>query len=117
MNINKLLTSVAMAFICLTTAYADMAYKFSVNLNDAKKEGLPIELIPPDFSEQTVTYRLPTMVPGTYAIYNFGRFVKDFHAYAKDGHELEVKHNDLNSWTISEARKLSRISYKVRDTW
>jgi predicted metalloprotease with PDZ domain len=56
-------------------------------------------------------------VPGTYANYNFGRFVNDFTARDKKGKVLPVEKLDENSWKIKDAQKLSRITYTVEDTW
>src|SRR5262249_49832390 len=64
-----------------------------------------------------IDYSLPKIVPGTYAIYNFGRFIDDFHAYDSFGHDMVVSHPDENNWTIENATGLYRITYKVNDSY
>jgi predicted metalloprotease with PDZ domain len=68
-------------------------------------------------NKKEVIYYMPKIVPGTYANYNFGRFVNDFTARDKKGKVLPVEKLDENSWKIKDAQKLSRITYTVEDTW
>ncbi len=92
-------------------------YQFFVNLNNADNHQLMVELITPQTGTEKITYKMPAMVPGTYKVYDFGRFVSDLKAYDKSGNELEVTKGDVNSWDISGANNLYKITYKVRDTF
>ncbi|MEO8514399.1 MAG: peptidase M61 [Ignavibacteria bacterium] len=78
---------------------------------------LKVEVEPPVISSSTIKYFMPKIVPGTYAINNFGRFVSDMKAYDRIGNELAVKQLDTNSWEISDAANLKNISYWVEDTY
>lgn len=98
-------------------AYAGNNYQFSVDLEKCTDDKLSVELITPEMHTSEVIYRLPKMVPGTYEIYDFGRFVSAFMAMDAAGNALPVEHTDKNSWKISNAQKLARITYKVEDTW
>jgi predicted metalloprotease with PDZ domain len=100
------------------------AYQFKVNITKVNDDKLMIELIVPESvrEEKTVKYHIPKIVPGTYSIYDFGRFITDFKAYKKNGKEFKGKHIkhsrlDPNTWTIKKAKKLHRITYIVEDTW
>lgn len=97
------------------------ACQFSINLNEAVNDELAVTLIVPnairDLSTEDVTYRLPKMVPGTYKVYDFGRFVQVFQAFDKKGTRLKVNRPDNNTWVISEPSKLYKITYYVEDTW
>ncbi len=52
---------------------------------------------------------MPKMVPGTYAIYDFGKFITDFKAFDKKGRALPVEKLDENRWKIKKAKKLDQI--------
>jgi predicted metalloprotease with PDZ domain len=78
---------------------------------------LQVEVEPPRITSQTVRYYMPKIVPGTYTINNFGRFVHDMKAYDVTGGELNVTRIDTNSWEISDAQILKRITYWVEDTY
>jgi predicted metalloprotease with PDZ domain len=98
------------------------AYQFKVNLTKVNDDKLMVELIVPETvrNEKTVKYHLPKIVPGTYSIYNFGRFASEFTAYGKNGKPFKskhVKHPDSNTWTIKKASKLYKITYIIEDTW
>lgn len=107
----------SLCLIAVSSLVADNGYRFSVDLNNCVDDKLNIELQTPSIKTAEVIYRLPKMVPGTYEVYNFGRFVSDFKAFDAAGKTLEVEHTDKSSWKIKNATRLARINYKVEDTW
>ena len=111
------LLSFVLFFYLTLSVCAQSKYEFSVDLTKCADDKLTIDLITPSFSSPEIIYRLPKIVPGTYEIFDFGRFVSDFSATDSSGNVLKVDHLDLNSWKISNASKLYKISYKVQDTW
>ncbi|MGH1335033.1 MAG: peptidase M61 [Aureispira sp.] len=92
-------------------------YNYKVDLNAIEKDELAIELMLPALNKKELTFHMPAMVPGTYSVYNFGRFVYDFKVYDKDGNKLEWEHPDVNTWKILNAKAAAKITYKVEDTW
>lgn len=113
----RLLLSLLFITVFGFSLLAENRYKFSVDLTKCVKDKLSVELITPDMESEEVIYRLPKIVPGTYEILNFGRFVSDFKAFDTTGKEMVVEKLDLNSWKIVGARKLNKLSYQVEDTW
>ncbi|MBA3972344.1 MAG: peptidase M61, partial [Bacteroidetes bacterium] len=99
------------------SSLADNQYHFSVDLTKCEKDKLLIELIAPDVNASEVVYRLPKIVPGTYEILNFGRFVSEFRATDSAGVELKIERIDVNGWKIFKADKLYKITYEVEDSW
>lgn len=92
-------------------------YYFSVDLALAADDKLNVQLLAPAIASDEIVYHLPKIVPGTYDIYDFGRFVSDFAAFGKNGMELQVEKKDENSWLIKNAKALDKIFYTVDDTW
>lgn len=78
---------------------------------------LYVEVDAPKINEDVVEYHIPKMVPGTYAVNNFGRFISDFTALDAAGNKLDIEKLDTNRWKISGAQKLVRIGYWVEDTY
>ncbi len=109
--------SFGLFFFLSFSAFAGNKYQFSVDLTKCSKDKLFIELIAPEIITAEVIYRLPKIVPGTYEILNFGRFVSNLKATDEIGKELTVEKLDVNSWKILEATKLYKISYQVEDSW
>jgi predicted metalloprotease with PDZ domain len=95
----------------------DNDYKFTIDLVNVKNDKVNVELITPAISAGSITYHLPKIVPGTYSVDDYGRYVEDFKAFDKKGDTLHVTHPDVDSWTISNAEKLYRISYWVNDSY
>ena len=72
---------------------------------------------PTEISSQTITYQLPRIIPGTYAIADYGRYIDEFSAFDKAGKLLPVKRIDINTWQISNAQELKKVAYLVNDTY
>lgn len=110
-----------LSFVCglaATNIYAQSTYyQYKVDLNKVDNDQLEVELQIPEYGESVATFHIPKMVPGTYSIYDFGRFTSNLKAYDAGGKELSVAHDDANTWVISGAQRLSRITYKIEDTW
>ncbi|MEM6297669.1 MAG: peptidase M61, partial [Bacteroidota bacterium] len=95
----------------------DSLYHFSVDLRNAKHDTLFVELVTPTIKEEKVAFRFPKIVPGTYSVYNFGRFVSQFKAFDKEGKQLKVSHKTDDEWIIFNAQDLHKITYVVEDTY
>ncbi|MCH2043655.1 MAG: peptidase M61 [Saprospiraceae bacterium] len=92
-------------------------YHYKIDLNKAKNDKLKVELTISGNLEKAIKFHLPKMVPGTYSVYDFGRFVSDFEALDANGKALESSHPDPNTWKIQGADQLKTIRYWVEDTW
>jgi len=100
-----------------TLQLSAQTYEYKVDLNKTENDQLTVELNVPTLKQKNLYFHLPAMVPGTYSVYNFGRFVSEFKAFDKEGAELSVEHPDVNTWKITNAKTAARITYKVEDTW
>jgi predicted metalloprotease with PDZ domain len=94
-------------------------YQYTVDLTRVVDDKVYVELLPPPVSKPEITFFLPKIVPGTYAIEDYGRFVSDFKALDKKGNKLDVEksESDPNAWKIKNATKLARISYWIEDSY
>lgn len=88
-----------------------------VNVSEMSNDKVPVVINPGRFSQETVTFRLPKVVQGTYSVSSFGRFIEDFKALDYKGIPLEFTKSDDNTWVISNATQLDVITYKVNDTF
>src|SRR4029077_2273669 len=85
-----------------------------VNVNN---DQIKVELVPPAIGNKTITYHLPKIVPGTYSEDDYGRYVVQLKAFDKKGDTLQVKRAGINSWIISDADKMTKLSYLVNDSY
>ncbi|WP_347175163.1 peptidase M61 [Polaribacter uvawellassae] len=88
-----------------------------INLNNVVDDKVKVEVNPHKIKEETVVYNIPAIVPGTYSMSNYGRFVSDFKAFDYDGKEMAVQKLDDNSWQVNNAKKMDKVSYWVDDTF
>lgn len=89
----------------------------ALDLTAVVDDKVPVTINPGRFTIETVTYRLPRVVQGTYSVSDFGKYIDDFKALDYDGNELTVTKVDDNTWTITDATKLDRLQYYVNDTF
>lgn len=99
------------------SGFAQKEYQFSVDLTQPKDDKLTVNLDTPPIRDKNAVYHLPKVVPGTYSINNYGSYASNFKAFDKKGRALKVNKLDKNSWKISKAKKLARLSYEIDDTW
>lgn len=97
--------------------FADKDYHYNINLNKVIDDKLTIELTPPDMTENEVVFNFPAMVPGTYEVYNFGRFVSNLKAFGKNGSVITVQKLNDDSYKLSPALQIQKITYEVEDSW
>lgn len=120
MRLLLLLTS--LAFLSCSTfqtqkAESHQPFHVTIDLNAIKNDQINVSFQSIQLHQDTVVFHLPAIIPGTYKIYNFGRFVTEFSARDKQHNKLVVNRLDINSWQIVNAKKLSSIDYWVHDTW
>ncbi|CDF79445.1 peptidase, M61 family [Formosa agariphila KMM 3901] len=89
----------------------------SINLTKVVNDKAPVTINPGRFTQDTVTYRLPRVIQGTYSVSDFGKYVDNFKAFDYNGEEIATTKLDVNSWSIANATNLDYITYNVNDTF
>ena len=116
-----LLFTITIVFLgsCATSKISkkDTTNKVTIDLNTIVDDKVKVEINPGKFAQNTVVYQIPAIVPGTYAMSDYGQFASDFKAFDYNGNELTVSKLDPNSWQINNAVSLDKISYWVDDTF
>jgi len=92
-------------------------YRYFINLTKVTNDKVSVKLVAPDITENEIDFCFPAMVPGTYEIYNFGRYISNLKVSGKNGAVINVTKKDLNTYKISPASQISEITYDVDDTW
>jgi predicted metalloprotease with PDZ domain len=92
-------------------------YQYSVDLTQVKDDKLYVELSTPKIKTSEITYYMPKIIPGTYSVADYGRYVSELKAFDKKGRELTVERLDVNSWKISKANKLTKLTYWIEDSY
>jgi len=110
---------VFIATFLLVSVYvsAQNSIVYSIDLNKLNNDKLSVQVKTPKFKEDQIDFFFPKIVPGTYANYDFGRYISDFQAFDTQGKSLSVVKKNVNQYQIKNAVKLTRITYQVDDTW
>nr|WP_246849053.1 peptidase M61 [Aquimarina sp. U1-2] len=85
-----------------------------VNVVDDK---VKVEIQVSDIDEDTISYYLPKIVPGTYQNNDYGKFIEDLKVFDKIGNQLPVEKYGNNRWKINNATQIHKLSYWVNDTF
>lgn len=107
----------ALAFLYTAGLCADEGYHYYVNLTKVTNDKLNVSLTPPDLQQEEIEFMFPAMVPGTYEVYDFGRFISNFKVTGKNGAAIKVTKVNVNTYKISPASKIEKITYDVDDTF
>jgi predicted metalloprotease with PDZ domain len=114
----KLLTLLGAFLITLSSAQTKKnEYQYTVDLTNVVDDKLFVELAAPPITASEITFFLPKIIPGTYSIEDYGRYVSDLKALDKKGKSLDVEKTSTNSWKIKNANKLIKITYWIDDTY
>ena len=89
----------------------------AIDLNNVKEDKVMVVVTSPKISLDEVTYSVPKIVPGTYSIDDYGKYIEDFKAFDSKGTLLSTTKTDENTWTIKNAKTLAKITYLVNDTF
>ena len=92
-------------------------YTATIDLTVVENDRVKVTIDVPEITSDNIFYCIPKIVPGTYNIYDFGRFVFDFKAYNENGVALKVEPVDVNRYKIFNATTLKKIEYWIDDTY
>jgi len=114
----KLITLLSMVWYSLAVSAAvPEKYVYKIDLQTVVEDRVKVELTVPKISKSEIVFYLPKIIPGTYRIADYGRYVSDFKALDKRGNELSIERLDDNSWRIENANKLKSMTYWVEDSF
>jgi predicted metalloprotease with PDZ domain len=89
----------------------------SLDLVNIKNDKVEVSIDPGAFTSDMVSFKIPKTVPGTYSSDDYGTYIQDLVALDYSGKVMEVMKEDINSWRISNAKSLDKITYWVNDTY
>lgn len=88
-----------------------------IDLVEVRDDRVLVSLDPGAFIAGEVKFYIPKTVPGTYSEDNYGRYVEGLAAFDYKDNPMPVVREDDNTWSISGARELDRITYYVNDSY
>ena len=89
----------------------------TIKLIDVKDDRVMVTVTAPKFNTDEVTYSMPKIVPGTYSIDDYGKYIDDFKAFDNKGTVLPTSKLDVNTWIIKDAKNVAKVTYLVNDTF
>lgn len=112
---------VALSFIGYTATAqkktSTQEVKVTIDLTKVENDKVMVTVTPPTFSSNSAVFHFPKTVPGTYSADNYGKLIDNLKAFDKNGKELVTSKTDDNSWSLSNAKSVAKITYWVNDTY
>ncbi len=112
-----------------TNKQKNFSYSYQLDLTKSNNDKVAVELLFKDLTslnisdkalstikKDSISFFMPKIVPGTYSIYDFGRFLSDFKVLDKEGKEIKFSHPNKNEWRFPAAN-VYKITYLVDDTF
>ena len=96
---------------------AQSPYQYTVDLASTSRDRVPVSLELNRPIEGVLAFQFPRTVPGTYAILDYGRFVKNIQAFDESGEKLKIDKQAPNVFLIKGTGTLAKITYDYQDTW
>ena len=96
---------------------ANPHYQVHLHLTELANDLLPVSIMVPPVTKDSVEFHLPRIIPGTYDVHHYGRFVRNIAFLSAAGDTLAFRQMDQNRWKIGRARELRKITYRVADTY
>ncbi|MCW9708515.1 peptidase M61 [Fodinibius salsisoli] len=89
----------------------------SIDLTEVNNDRVWVQIDPGSFDADSVIFRLPRVVQGTYSVSDFGSFTDSLVAYNYEGQPITATKDGQNTWIIPNASKLDKLGYYVNDTF
>ncbi len=112
---NKVLFFYSILFSFSTSQSQSLTYQ--IDFENEKDDKLTIEVELNDLDMETMVFHFPKIIPGTYSIADYGKYVSSFQAFDRNGKKIHSKRKGLNSYLINDAKGLKSIRYEIEDTW
>lgn len=103
--------------LCIGTTVLGQGFLVQINLKDVQNDRLKVQMNFPPQQQKSILVNFPKIVPGTYANYDYGRYIEKFQAFDQQGKKLAVTKKNINQYQISDADKLAYVRYEANDTW
>jgi predicted metalloprotease with PDZ domain len=87
-----------------------------IDLTQTNQDRVWVEIDPGKFFDDSLTFRLPRVVQGTYDVSNFGSFTDSLIAYDYQGNTMDARKDGPNTWIIPAA-DFDKLGYYVNDTF
>lgn len=90
---------------------------YTINMKGPSMDTFHIEVKVGKLKKENNIYQFASTAPGTYTVFDFGRFVSGFKAYGKKGREVPTRKIQTNQWEISQPHKVRTIRYAIAETF
>lgn len=107
----------ASLFASFTPSQQAGLYQVHIDIKNIENDQVNVELVLPIIEEDSIEFHFARIIPGTYDIHNYGRFISKFSVSDDNADSILVKKLDDNRYRIYNARNAYKLTYKVDDTF
>ena len=90
---------------------------YIVDLTKIEADSFYVTLNVNGIKTDSIVFQFANTAPGTYQLMDIGRFVGNFKAFDYSGELLKIYRRNVNQYVIYNAKSLSKIQYRVEDSY
>ena len=76
---------------------SDNLIKANIDLVNIQDDKVRVTITAPEMGSDEAEYNFARIIPGTYAVEDYGRYIENFEAFDKGGKNLTVSRKDTNT--------------------
>jgi predicted metalloprotease with PDZ domain len=107
---------IILLFLSLNLYAQEHVFRYELDLTN-KNDAFNVTVYTPPLSDNDNIYSFVSYAPGVHQPLDFGRFIKMFKVYDKDGNELITNKISINDFEILEPARVSSIVYEIDDSF
>jgi predicted metalloprotease with PDZ domain len=96
---------------------AQNEYRYSIDLTHVSNDKIKVTLACPKIKETKAVFIMPKVIPGTYSLKEYGRFLSEVKGYDANGKLIKVQKKKNLFYINKGADRLVKLEYLVDDTW
>ena len=106
-----------LSFSSVLRAHDELSYDYDIDLKNISRSRYQVELDCRPFAQDTLVYHFPWIIPGTYMEANYGQYIHKLKAYDNKGKRIKVQREGTNTFIITPANQIKKITYRVGASW
>ncbi len=100
-----------------TSVHIESSVYYHIDLNDRSGDTFKVSMFSKNWSNENDLVELPAVVPGTYSISDFGRFIKSINAFDEELNRVDIEAVSTNRWQLADPSNTYLVEYEISETW
>jgi predicted metalloprotease with PDZ domain len=101
----------------MMTSSSNPEVTYEMDISNPSKDVFDVTVHVTGLTDANNIYNFASTAPGTYDVMDFGKLVKSFYAFDKNGASISVDKISVNKYKISKPADVAKIVYSIEDSF